>query len=214
MVWKADYRPFGEASVNPNSEVVNNIRLPGQYHDEETGLHYNWHRYYDSMTGRYITPDPIGLLGGINIYLYALNDPVNYLDSLGLFGDGLNAGGRYLGHSDFSGNNRFNFTNEDYGWSSPFNPFSTWRHFRDISEVENDLSSAIIRGDKNAFEGLMHQGQDYFSHYSKGFRWYPQWDHGWGHIDEVKRPDRDFEAWLKAEAWTKQWLQIWDNPCP
>jgi len=37
--------------------------LAGQYFDDETGLHYNYHRYYDPKTGRYITPDPIGLAG-------------------------------------------------------------------------------------------------------------------------------------------------------
>jgi RHS repeat-associated protein len=47
-----------------------NIRLPGQYHDAETGLHYNWHRYYDPNTGRYISADPIGIAGGLNLYGY------------------------------------------------------------------------------------------------------------------------------------------------
>jgi RHS repeat-associated protein len=68
VVWEADYKPFGEAEVNPNSSVVNNFRFPGQYFDAETGLHYNYHRYYDPKTGRYLTPDPIGLEGGINLY--------------------------------------------------------------------------------------------------------------------------------------------------
>jgi len=59
--------------------------FPGQYYDSETGLHYNYHRYYDPRTGRYLTPDPIGQLGGINLYVYALNDPTAIFDPFGLF---------------------------------------------------------------------------------------------------------------------------------
>jgi RHS repeat-associated protein len=59
--------------------------LAGQYYDDETGLHYNYHRYYDPKTGRYFTPDPIGLAGGINLYAYVANNPINYFDPLGLY---------------------------------------------------------------------------------------------------------------------------------
>ncbi|WP_416384677.1 RHS repeat-associated core domain-containing protein [Snodgrassella sp. B3837] len=47
-----------------------NLRYQGQYLDRETGLHYNTFRYYDSDIGRFTQPDPIGLLGGFNLYLY------------------------------------------------------------------------------------------------------------------------------------------------
>lgn len=47
-------------------------------------MHYNYHRYYDPTTGRYITPDPIGLVGGINPFVYVENNPANAIDPLGL----------------------------------------------------------------------------------------------------------------------------------
>jgi len=57
---------------------------PGQYYDSETGLHYNYFRYYDPSTGRYVTPDPIGLDGGINLFTYVGNNPVAFVDPEGL----------------------------------------------------------------------------------------------------------------------------------
>jgi RHS repeat-associated protein len=84
VVWEAWYEPFGEAHVHPSSSVVNNIRLPGQYYDAETGNHYNGARYYDPRTGRYLTPDPIGLDGGINLFSYVENNPIGEIDTEGL----------------------------------------------------------------------------------------------------------------------------------
>ncbi len=85
VVWAAKYSSFGKAEVDPGSGVENNLRFPGQYFDGETGLHYNMHRYYDPETGRYLTPDPIGLAGGINPFVYANNNPINLIDPLGLY---------------------------------------------------------------------------------------------------------------------------------
>ena len=73
--------------------MVQLIRLPGQQYDEETGLYYNRHRYYNPKQGRYITQDPIGLKGGWSFYTYPLN-PMSEIDPLGLSGwDSLGNGG-------------------------------------------------------------------------------------------------------------------------
>jgi len=109
IVWEADYKPFGNVSVTI-STFDNNFRFPGQYYDEDTGLHYNWHRYYEPGIGRYLRADPLNL-GNVqiarqneqtasiatmlyqyglsntqvlNYYAYCLNDPINKVDTEGL----------------------------------------------------------------------------------------------------------------------------------
>ncbi|MDE1464978.1 RHS repeat-associated core domain-containing protein [Spartinivicinus poritis] len=83
LVWSGRYKAYGALALKEEALVENNLRFQGQYHDEETGLHYNRHRYYNPYIGQFITQDPIGLLGGINNYQYAPN-PVNGVDPLGL----------------------------------------------------------------------------------------------------------------------------------
>ncbi|HCM1962286.1 TPA: RHS repeat protein, partial [Salmonella enterica subsp. salamae serovar 56:l,v:z39] len=84
VVWRAEYDEWGNQLSEENPEHLEQlIRLPGQQYDEESGLHYNRHRYYSPGQGRYITQDPIGLKGGWNLYQYPLN-PVVGIDPLGL----------------------------------------------------------------------------------------------------------------------------------
>ncbi|MFJ1212293.1 RHS repeat-associated core domain-containing protein, partial [Burkholderia pyrrocinia] len=89
IAWSAEYRAWGvvkeviRKASGGRVEVRNPIRFQGQYHDHETGLHYNRHRYYDSYVGRYISRDPIGLFGGLNFHIYPLN-PNNRIDPRGL----------------------------------------------------------------------------------------------------------------------------------
>jgi RHS repeat-associated protein len=83
VVWSADYKPFGEATITV-STITNNLRFPGQHFDRETGLHYNYYRDYNPSTGRFIERDPIGLKGGINLYRYVKNNPLKYKDPRGL----------------------------------------------------------------------------------------------------------------------------------
>ena len=83
VVWRAEYDPFGKSQVSLDT-VGLNIRFPGQYYDQETGLHYNYFRYYDPLAGRYITSDPVGLNGGLNTFAYAMGNPLLFIDPLGL----------------------------------------------------------------------------------------------------------------------------------
>ena len=82
---RREYDEWGNQLNEENPHQLQQlIRLPGQQYDEESGLYYNRHRYYDPLRGRYITQDPIGLKGGWNLYTYPLS-PVNSMDPLGLY---------------------------------------------------------------------------------------------------------------------------------
>jgi RHS repeat-associated protein len=83
IVWQARYTPFGTATVTQQT-LVNNLRYPGQYFDQETLANYNLHRFYDPNTGRYISADPTGLAAGTNLYSYVGGNPVNNSDPEGL----------------------------------------------------------------------------------------------------------------------------------
>ncbi|CAD0261634.1 type IV secretion protein Rhs [Pseudomonas veronii] len=85
-VWRATYRVWGNTAEEvrePYYIEEQNLRFQGQYLDRETGLHYNTFRFYDPDIGRFTTPDPIGLAGGLNLYQYAPN-PFGWVDPKGL----------------------------------------------------------------------------------------------------------------------------------
>ncbi|WP_205901359.1 RHS repeat domain-containing protein, partial [Pseudomonas viridiflava] len=86
IMWSAKYRAYGNLATLDVSEIDNPLRFQGQYFDAETGLHYNRHRYYNPGTGRFLTPDPIKLAGGLNNYQYVPN-PTGWVDPLGLSGE-------------------------------------------------------------------------------------------------------------------------------
>ena len=82
-VWQGEFKPFGEPLLISGS-ITNNLRFPGQYYDAETGLHYNYFRDYNPVIGRYVEADPVGLAGGLHLYVYVGNGPVNWVDPWGL----------------------------------------------------------------------------------------------------------------------------------
>lgn len=89
VVWRATYDPFGWATVNEDPDgngvkVTMNLRYGNSYADAETGWWRMGFRYYDPESGRFPTSDPIGLAGGLNTYSYVYNNPLRYIDPLGL----------------------------------------------------------------------------------------------------------------------------------
>jgi RHS repeat-associated protein len=83
IVWRGKQQLWGREESANDANVSCRLRFPGQYEDEESGLYYNRFRYYDCETGQYISADPIGSKGGINLYAYVIN-PLQWLDPLGL----------------------------------------------------------------------------------------------------------------------------------
>ncbi|MQT49932.1 Rhs family protein [Pseudomonas helleri] len=88
IAWSGTYQAWGLAKEKRTGSAIrenirNPLRFQGQYFDTETGLHYNRYRYYDPQVGRFISKDPIGFAGGLNVYAYAPN-PVGWVDPFGL----------------------------------------------------------------------------------------------------------------------------------
>ena len=85
-VWRARYSVWGElineaddiAEENPR-KITCNLRFQGQWYDSESGLHYNRYRYYDPQSAQYLSPDPIGLAGGLTpqAYVYRVTAYIN-----------------------------------------------------------------------------------------------------------------------------------------
>ncbi|MGC4967517.1 DUF6531 domain-containing protein [Streptomyces globisporus] len=85
VAWRTRSALWGATSWNRDADAYTPLRFPGQYFDPESGLHYNRHRHYDPESGRYLSPDPLGLTPAPNAVTY-VDDPTLWIDPLGLAG--------------------------------------------------------------------------------------------------------------------------------
>ncbi|NUP23137.1 MAG: hypothetical protein HOZ81_45200, partial [Streptomyces sp.] len=83
IAWRTRTTVWGTTAWSRSSTAHTPLRFSGQYHDPETGLHYNYLRHYDPETARYLTPDPLGLAPAPNPVTYVSN-PLMWIDPLGL----------------------------------------------------------------------------------------------------------------------------------
>ncbi|MFA5027309.1 MAG: RHS repeat-associated core domain-containing protein, partial [Candidatus Methylomirabilota bacterium] len=168
-----------------------------------TGLLYYRARYYDPTLGRFTQRDPIGFRGGLNPYAYAENNPVARKDPTGLWGEEEHTTKYYGLDKGF--------------WTRPENIITgTWRHFRDLNDVQPEIDAAIRTGNRAVFDALMHQGQDSFN---------PAHSNVIRHVVELiartffDGPDPDSGTTYpkeheKMQEWTKRMEAQWDQSNP
>ncbi len=101
------YDAFGNVKIrNKNYNLItesvygNRFLFQGREYDYDTALYYFRNRWYEPETGRWLSPDPIGISGGLNLYTFCKNDPVDFMDSFGYDALVVNGGG-FLGHTSF-----------------------------------------------------------------------------------------------------------------
>ncbi|MEW8659632.1 MAG: RHS repeat-associated core domain-containing protein, partial [Candidatus Thiodiazotropha endolucinida] len=114
LKWQAEYDPFGRAVIK-TQRISFNLRRPGQYEDAESGLYDNYLRRYDPDNGRYLEPDPLGNLDGMNRYAYVGNRPLERTDPLGLFKVSTSLGGDPVHESILQ--IAFNRFNQEYAFT-------------------------------------------------------------------------------------------------
>lgn len=168
-VWQWGYSAFGEdkpttaryrfanTETTPNpgttnlAEVKFNLRYPGQYADEESGLFYNYFRSYDTRTGRYSQPDPIGLNGGWNRFGYVDGNPFAGFDPLGLYTEIIQWGrspGLAGSWGHISGNvNGQNFSFGPGGWDSRYPTAQEYIDRQKSPDIDREGRGVILKLD-------------------------------------------------------------------
>ena len=169
-----EYGPFGEIVRSSGAYAdANPFRFSTKYRDNETGFYYYGYRHYDPTTGRWSNRDPIQEQGGLNLYGFIVNDPVNYVDFLGF--DTLCFDGSHVRHYDDEGNllDEYPATSGQPGETDTSKPFEGPIPEGDYTLNPNEISEGgflrSLTGDWGDYRAPLHpnegtdtQGRDNF----------------------------------------------------
>ncbi len=148
--WQGVNNAWGKQVYQPmltGGRVEQNLRMQGQYYDEESGLHYNLFRYYDPDSGRFTQLDPIGLAGGINLYQYAPN-ALGWVDPLGLSRCGLEGKYREIEKSPLPPSLASTFTNSEYKTVMTTRDIIMYRVFGGNAKIDGSFVSTVSSGSR------------------------------------------------------------------
>ncbi|MBK9218395.1 MAG: Ig-like domain repeat protein [Uliginosibacterium sp.] len=189
-LWKWNGEAFGLTLPNEDADgdgkaLTYNLRFPGQVFDKESALHYNWHRYYDPATGRYISSDPIGLEGGVNTYGYVGGSPLIFFDFDGFSRADINIMIRQLHH-------------EFPEWA----PSGSWKFGTPSSEniAETDRLGNMTFPSEWAEKGCL-SPSEYYKRIAMVFH---EGMHSSGSVWELLTSSNDDDAPLHSSIWKRQ----------
>jgi RHS repeat-associated protein len=216
LLWYASPDDWG-AIAEAHGSVTQPIRFQGQYHDAESGLYYNRHRYYDPGMGRYISQDPIGFDGGMNFYTYVGGNPLSYMDPVGLLNPIAHFG---LGYDAARNAGCGVLDSLAIGWATAATDWGTQGKsdapIHAMTPANTDPSAArekwrryidasISLGSKWELGGALHAAQDSHASGHKGF---PAYD---GFVDMImNHPSHVVGDWLPSQMTTYRAKQASD----
>lgn len=209
------YKPFGEMFTTEFSETVSNpFKFSGQFFDDEIGQYYLRARQYDPYISRFTSRDPVdGKFEepmSLHKYLYCQNDPINRTDPQGLWLESVH---RQFGNWGWGYDRRKGWAPFDYARldkdKSPFDSKYTELHYRSRGEIFGELLGAATTGIKLEFEYLMHQWQDSYVHYDRGFRAPAGHAPFWWVDDPKDAENKKRKSFDRCMTATLVWEDIW-----
>jgi RHS repeat-associated protein len=229
VLWRWEGEAFGATAPSEDVDgnhlrIILNLRFPGQSADSESGLYYNWNRYYDPGTGRYITSDPVGLAGDRNTYLYVRAQPSSGTDAHGLFTFGRHVditwkAANSAGCQKIATPLGYLVGNVDFEPGSQ-NPENAYQHAmcapeQDVREgtahtedyIESQMKTCTLKGLARA----LHAAEDKYAGGHQGCQIWPGGRPTWRHIFQDAFPGSAASA---AEIEARRLIQRFKETCP